>query len=154
MTIADKAKEIIYGDREQTYGDPRKNLDCIAELWTSYMKDKAEITADDVCNMMCLLKIARLKNTPAHEDSMTDIVGYTLLQERINAHNTEQDKSSRFGVRQGMECSLSILGEDASGRPDLIDTSDTQCIRFNASYQVPESSRVCGSGEAYFPKFP
>ncbi len=80
-TIADKAKEIIYGDRESTYGDPAKNLNVIASLWSIYTG--AEITAQDVCNMMILLKVSRLKNTPEHEDSLVDIIGYTLLKERI-----------------------------------------------------------------------
>jgi len=79
--IADKAREIIYGDRESTYGDPGKNLNVIASLWSTYTG--AEITAQDVCNMMVLLKVSRLKNTSGHEDSLVDIVGYTILQERI-----------------------------------------------------------------------
>lgn len=81
INIADKAKEIIYGDREQTYGDPGKNIETIANLWGDYLG--VPVTQGDVCNMMCLLKIARLKNTPGHEDSMMDLIGYTLLQERI-----------------------------------------------------------------------
>lgn len=83
MNIADKAKEIIYGDREQTYGDPRKNLDIVASMWSAYTG--SDITAEDVCNMMVMLKVARLRNTPNHQDSMIDIIGYTLLQERINS---------------------------------------------------------------------
>lgn len=80
-TIADKAKEIVAGDREQTYGDPGKNIKMIADFWSVYLG--IPVTADDVCNMMCLLKTARLRNTPAHEDSMIDRIGYTILQEMI-----------------------------------------------------------------------
>ena len=85
MSIADKAKEIIYGDRESTYGDPTKNLRCIAGMWSAYIG--VEVTPHDVCNMMIALKLARLKNTPDHEDSMIDLIGYTLLQERIGESN-------------------------------------------------------------------
>ncbi len=81
VTIADKAKAIIYGDREKTYGHPAKNLERIAKLWSAYL-DK-ELTAYDVCNLMAMLKIARLQNTPGHEDTLVDIIGYTLLQERV-----------------------------------------------------------------------
>lgn len=81
MNILDKANEIIYGDREQTYGEPSRNLDTIAELWSTYLDQG--ITAQDVCNMMILLKVARLKNTPDHEDSIIDIAGYAALKERI-----------------------------------------------------------------------
>lgn len=81
MNIADKAKEIIYGDRESVYGDPGKNLKLIAGMWSAYLG--VEITSQQVCDMMIQLKIARLKNTPTHEDSMVDIIGYTLLKERM-----------------------------------------------------------------------
>lgn len=81
QSIADKAKEIIYGDRESCYGDPGKNLRCIADMWSSYLD--VDVTGSDVCNMMVLLKVERLKNSPYHEDSMVDIIGYTLLQERL-----------------------------------------------------------------------
>jgi hypothetical protein len=89
MNIADKAKEIIHGDREKTYGEPGKNLNVIAGMWSAYLC--ADISAADVCNMMALLKIARLRNTPGHEDSMVDLIGYTLLQDRIL---NESDKQS------------------------------------------------------------
>jgi len=89
MSIADKAKEIIYGDRESCYGDPGKNLRVVAGMWSAYLG--CDITANDVCNMMVLLKLARLKNTPCHEDSMVDIVGYTLLQERISEASREAE---------------------------------------------------------------
>lgn len=80
LSIAKEAEEIIYGDREATYGDPSKNLRIIASLWSAYLG--TEITATQVCDMMVLLKVARLKNTPHHRDSMVDIIGYTLLKER------------------------------------------------------------------------
>ena len=82
MSVADKAKEVIVGDREKCYGHPTKNMEAIAGLWSAYLGDI--ITASDVCNMMVLFKVSRLKNTPNHEDSMVDIVGYTLLNEIIH----------------------------------------------------------------------
>lgn len=80
--ILEEAHETIYGDRECTYGDPSKNLRTIASMWSAYL-DK-EITYQDVCNMMVLMKVARLKNTPNHRDSLVDIAGYTALQDRVN----------------------------------------------------------------------
>ena len=80
-TIAEKAKKIVYGDREQTYGDPGKNLRMIAGMWSAYLG--IEITPEQVCDMMVQLKIARLKSSPDHEDSKVDIIGYTLLKERL-----------------------------------------------------------------------
>lgn len=83
--ITDKAEEIVFRDREQTYGNPSKNLDMIAGLWSAYTG--VTLSAHDVCHMMILLKVARLANNPEHEDSSVDVIGYTLLKERINGAN-------------------------------------------------------------------
>lgn len=37
-SVMQEAEDIIYGDREKTYGDPSKNLARIAELWTHYLQ--------------------------------------------------------------------------------------------------------------------
>ena len=80
--ILEEAHETIYGDREKTYGDPSKNLRNIASFWSTYLGK--EITYGDVCNMMVLMKVARLVNTPGHHDSLVDIAGYTALQDRVD----------------------------------------------------------------------
>jgi len=36
-----------------------------------------------VCQMMILLKVARLANDPRHRDSQIDLCGYAALMERI-----------------------------------------------------------------------
>jgi len=81
MNILDEAKEIIYGDREKTYGHPSVNLDNIAKFWSVYLKK--DVNAQDVATMMVLLKLARMMNNPDHRDSLTDSVGYLALIERI-----------------------------------------------------------------------
>lgn len=88
--ILEAANKIIYGDRENTYGDPGKNLRNIANLWEMYLHgtgalkdDCAGISAEDVALMMVLLKIARLMNSPSHKDSLIDICGYAALIERV-----------------------------------------------------------------------
>jgi len=75
------AHDIVHGDREKTYGDPGKNLRLIAQYWSTHTG--ITITETDVCIMMQLLKIARLRNDPEHEDSWIDIAGYTALKNRI-----------------------------------------------------------------------
>ncbi len=83
-SILEQAHEIIYGDREATYGDPGKNLRTIEKLWSTYIEAReGVINAEDVANMMILLKVARLANTPMHRDSLVDICGYAALEERI-----------------------------------------------------------------------
>lgn len=88
--ILKEAEEIIYGDRENTYGHPAKNLVTIAALWKQYLYAKYNVTLNidyqDVCNLMVLMKIARLCNSPTHRDSKVDICGYMALQERCEEY--------------------------------------------------------------------
>lgn len=85
-----EAQDIIFGDREQTYGAPDANLLSIGELWTVYLRRKRavqgndHITPDDVAQMMILLKTGRLINQPMHRDSLVDQAGYAALQQRIH----------------------------------------------------------------------
>jgi hypothetical protein len=86
-SILDEAKDIIYGDREKTYGAPDKNLVAIAGYWANHLNTRFgvyhDITGADVCIMMTLLKAARLGNDVTHRDSLVDAVGYLALLERI-----------------------------------------------------------------------
>ena len=89
-SILQEAHEIIYADREKTYGSPAKNLQVIADLWEAYLRGKGMwnddsngLFAEDVALMMVLMKVARLCNTPDHRDSLVDICGYTALIERV-----------------------------------------------------------------------
>lgn len=88
MSVLDEAKEIIYGDREKTYGHPSKNLKAIARMWNSYLTSRLNIESQlnekDVAVLMVLLKGARLANDPSHRDSVVDICGYAALIERCD----------------------------------------------------------------------
>lgn len=64
-------------DREGAYSDPTQMLDHIAEMWSAYLGHSIE--ACDVSCMMVMLKIARIKAKPDHEDSWVDISGYAAI---------------------------------------------------------------------------
>jgi hypothetical protein len=92
--LLEEAARIIYGDREHAYGNPRFNLDTIAQLWSVYINRKfpentnpfindMKLTAYDVSQLMILLKTARLIHNPTHHDSLVDQAGYAALQKRI-----------------------------------------------------------------------
>lgn len=90
-SVLAEAENIIYGDREKTYGHPSKNLQTIADMWTSYVNSASggalgdlEFSAKDVAVMMILLKAARLANDMEHRDSVVDICGYAALIERCD----------------------------------------------------------------------
>ena len=93
-SVLDEAKEIIYGDREKTYGHPSKNLTNIALMWSVYLASRNEgskecLSPQDVAVMMILLKAARLGNDPTHRDSVVDICGYAALIERCEENTNE-----------------------------------------------------------------
>jgi hypothetical protein len=85
-SVLQEAQEIIYGDREKTYGKPSKNLETIAVMWQAFLDARGDVslTAKDVSVMMVLLKAARLGNDLDHRDSVVDICGYAALIERCD----------------------------------------------------------------------
>lgn len=80
-SILEQAQKIIDEDREQTHGDPASNIQTIANFWSEYLD--TEVSMDDVCNMMVLLKVARLKSNALHVDSDVDAAGYLYLKHKI-----------------------------------------------------------------------
>lgn len=80
--ILDKAKECVCGQREQDYGSQEQNFEIIANLWSDYLG--AKVTALDVSMMMCLLKIARIKNGGGTGDSFVDLAGYAACGGEIS----------------------------------------------------------------------
>ncbi len=75
-----EALEIIGGARRQTYGSPERNFQRIALIWNGYLSaafdQPVQLGAHDVCHMLDLVKLARLIESPDHEDSMRDRFGY------------------------------------------------------------------------------
>ncbi|ASZ75489.1 phosphofructokinase [Mycobacterium phage Kimona] len=80
-SILEEAQRLIHGERNKNYGHPRENFKDIALLFSGYLEK--EITDIDVANLMILMKVARVKGTGYHRDSMTDIAGYAGCVERI-----------------------------------------------------------------------
>ena len=78
--ILETAKHLVNGSRQDDYGDAAESFQCIAEMWSAYLG--VAVSGRDVCNMMALLKIARLRNGP-HEDSSIDGAGYLALGAEI-----------------------------------------------------------------------
>ena len=75
--ILAKAAALITASRDEMYGDPRTNLQRIADLWSVILG--VEVDADEVILCMIAVKMSRLIKTPEHEDSWVDIAGYAAL---------------------------------------------------------------------------
>lgn len=84
--ILHEAEHCICGQREQDYGSPESNFEIIANLWSDYLN--AEVSALDVAMMMCLLKIARIKNGGGTGDSFVDLAGYAACGGEIHESTT------------------------------------------------------------------
>lgn len=73
--------DLVNGEREAHYGTPQDNFACIAEMWSAYLGHA--VSSADVCNMMALLKIARLRNG-SHRDSSVDGAAYLALGHEVD----------------------------------------------------------------------
>lgn len=65
--------------RGSVYGPPAVNLgERTAALWNAYLENRKDgvLSGADVCNLMILLKVARLMESENHYDSWLDIAGY------------------------------------------------------------------------------
>ena len=80
--ILDEAKNIVTGFRETAYGKAEDNFKLIAKLWEAYLNGSncsvgdCCIDAEDVANMMILLKVARNATGRGKDDNYIDIAGY------------------------------------------------------------------------------
>lgn len=72
-----EAMDLITGDRNREYGEPIHNFERIANGWSIILNKIVE--PHEVALCMAWLKIARLVETPMHEDSYTDGAAYMAL---------------------------------------------------------------------------
>ena len=96
-----EVSEVVAGARNKDYGPPKVNLDQrTAALWNAYLNairpqyNYLDATLDgvDVCNMMILLKMARIMEDATVKDNYADIAGYAaaaweIVEERRNDHD-------------------------------------------------------------------
>lgn len=81
--ILTEAHGLVRGERLKFYGPPTENFERIAGMWSSYLG--VEVTSNDVCCMMILLKVARIRTGSLyHRDSAVDAAGYAALLEILN----------------------------------------------------------------------
>jgi hypothetical protein len=74
--MLEEAAELVDGDRNASYGDPRQDFSRTASLWTVYLEGRTVIEPHDVAAMMALLKLSRIRWAPGKRDSWVDLAGY------------------------------------------------------------------------------
>jgi hypothetical protein len=67
----------VIEQREQQHGTKRAVFDATRRLWSAYLG--IPVTAEQVAQMMVLLKIARSQNGSFNPDDHIDAVGYAAL---------------------------------------------------------------------------
>lgn len=92
--LIEKAERIVNQDRNTRYGGPEESFTTIARFWSVFLG--TEISPLQVAGCMILLKLARLKKTPTHEDSVVDGIGYfacmaDFLRESSSRVDLEQE---------------------------------------------------------------
>lgn len=75
--ILSLASKLVDETRAEVYGDSYENHDRIARMWSVILGQ--EVTVSQVYQCMIAVKLARLYNSPDHEDSWVDIAGYAAL---------------------------------------------------------------------------
>lgn len=76
--VLDAAHDLIYGERNEQYGDPVENHTNIGLIWGGILGTDP-IPAAVVAAMMAGVKLARIGYTPNHEDSWIDLAAYAAI---------------------------------------------------------------------------
>jgi hypothetical protein len=79
--ILDEAKRLTHGDRNKNYGKPLTNHARIAGLWSIFLE--TEVTPAQAAMCLALVKVARLIETPDHQDSPIDLAAYAAIYGEI-----------------------------------------------------------------------
>jgi len=80
-SIIDEASEIISKDRRESYAAVDVSFNQISKIWSGILN--TDITPQQVALCMIGLKIQR-ESYSNKRDNLVDIIGYTLLLEKLN----------------------------------------------------------------------
>ena len=120
----DKAAECVLKDRQNQYGKPEDCFGMIARMWGAYLG--VCVSAHDVAAMMALLKIARFRHNPFHEDNAVDCAGYAAcMVETATAWEREGEDEAESGCCQdGKDQPEFKYGDRVQFRDEIPSTSE------------------------------
>ena len=113
MSVLDKGEDLVDGDRQQDYGDPKRVWTVIAKGWDVIFS--FGVTARTAIIAMMWLKIARELIKPK-QDNRDDLGGYLLILDRMEKEN-EQTFQRRVDTEGDLPRRDSVVdGEDTADR--------------------------------------
>jgi len=83
--VLEQAMRLTTGNRERSHGRPEDSFATIAALWSAYMGQ--QVTPEDVCHLMTLLKIGRMQHGEQNADDYIDAIGYQALAAELAGVN-------------------------------------------------------------------
>ena len=78
--------------RGKSYGSPERSFFEIARLWSVFFD--REFTPGDVALALALMKLARLKANPSHNDRIIDLAGYAACLGEIQTFTQDDEKGA------------------------------------------------------------
>lgn len=92
-------------ERGRDYGPVKENFERIARRWNAHLLNRygleVELDPIDVSAMMIDVKLARLAETPHHEDSWLDVIGYGACGGELASTEKERIDKTWADATQG-----------------------------------------------------
>lgn len=90
--IANKAAELVGGDRAEQHGDMHAHFAHVAALWTAYLGKQLDypLSPVDVPHMMAMLKMSRTKSGKPNIDDWIDGAGYMACAGEVATRETRR----------------------------------------------------------------
>lgn len=126
-TYADKAAELVLGERNASYGTPAEDYAKTATMWTGFLTHKLRepITPKEAVLMMALLKISReaYRHKP---DNIIDAHGYLFCAEWIETgERPTPDASTHIATIETVCCGEKLqCGRCGKALPCLCDRTE------------------------------
>jgi hypothetical protein len=76
MSVLSEAENLVSGDRQDQYGDPREHFSSVAQMFQGVTG--VELAAKEVVILMICLKLTRQYFKPSR-DNLVDLAGYTKI---------------------------------------------------------------------------
>lgn len=111
-SVLQEAENAVNGPRQKDYGHPLDDFTRTAGMWSAYKG--VTFTPEDVANMMIIVKLSRLHNSPTHRDSLIDIAGYVRCEE-ILQEERERRLMDETVIRVGTGVGLTVANPSKFG---------------------------------------